>query len=377
VIYRSEYNINSRNRSPSTGAARYDQTFFTTNGTDTYNTASINTFGLKHKITTGIEYFENEQSGTRNGVPRSSIGQGADKNLGLYGQEEVTLFDKLTLSPAIRFDQYNLDPANPSKAAQSRQQWSPKIGADYQLNNVWSFYGSVGKAFRTPTLVELYSEDTTGASGVFITPNPNLSPETALNKELGVRFDKPSVLATNDRLNFKFSAFNNKIDDYIEQVVTSGGFGPPTATYRNTPQAELNGLELEAGYKIGKYGAKLNAGGVRGDNQKAGQPLVDVPADRYSASIERYNYDYQLTTGVRTTYMAAQNRIPSGQLDIVTTPSATTFDVYASYTPNEPRLQGMRLDMGVDNVFDKHYRRQLAFIPEAGRNIKATMSWKF
>jgi hemoglobin/transferrin/lactoferrin receptor protein len=212
---------------------------------------------------------------------------------------------------------------------------------------------------------------------VFITPNANLQPETALNKELGVRFDNTNVLADNDRLNFKFSAFNNVVDDYIEQVVTGGSFGPPTATYRNTPEAELNGLELEAGYKIAKYGAKFVAGGVRGDNSASGQPLVDVPADRYSASLERYNYDYQFTTGARANYMAAQNRVPSGQALIVTTPSAATFDLYASYTPNTPRLQGMRLDVGVDNVFDKNYRRQLAFIPEAGRNIKATMSWKF
>lgn len=376
VIYRSEYNINSRNRSGA-GVLRYDQTFFTTNGTDTYNTANVEALGLKHKITTGVEYFENEQSGTRNGVSRSSIGQGSDKNLGIYGQEEVTLFERLTLTPAIRFDQYNLKPVAGSLAQQSRQQWSPKIGADYQLSDVWSFYGSVGKAFRTPTLVELYSEDTTGASGVFITPNPDLNPETALNKEIGMRFNKNDVIATQDNLGFKFSAFNNKIDDYIEQVVTGGGFGPPTATYRNTPQADLTGLELEANYKVGKYGAKLVAGGVRGDNQTAGQPLVDVPADRASLSLERYNFDYQFTTGARVNVMAAQDRVPTGQLLIVSSPAATTFDVYASYTPNDPRLQGMRLDMGVDNVFDKNYRRQLAFIPEAGRNVKATMSWKF
>jgi hemoglobin/transferrin/lactoferrin receptor protein len=367
TLYRSEYSITSRRLN----ILRLDQTYFNTNGIDTYNTASVNAFGLNHKITTGIEYFENEQTGLRNGTPRTTLGDGSDKNFGVYAQEEVMLWDRLTLIPGIRYDHYRLEPDSAALDSQTRDKWSPKIGADLRLNDDWSVYGSWSTAFRTPTLTELYSE---GASpGVTIVANPNLTPETAVNKEIGLRYRHAGLLTTHDAVRINLTAFQNDIADYIEQVVEAG----PTASFRNVADARLRGVELEANYRIQNTSFTVSAGGVRGDNLTSGSNLSDVPADKVSFSADQYLVRYPVMVGARMNHYADQNKIPTGQPDIVPTESATTYDIYASWTPDPTKDGAMRVDAGVDNLFDKDYRRHLAFIPEEGRNAKVTINWKF
>lgn len=367
LFYRSEYKITSERQN----IIRVDQTNFSTNGLDVYNTATLNGWGLEHKLTTGVEYFEDKQNGTRNGAVRTTLGSGADQNLGLYAQTESTLWDRLTIIPGLRFDRYELNPRNATLPSQTREHWSPKLGANLKLDDAWSIYGSIAGAFRTPTLTELYSEGV--SPGVTIVANPNLLPETALNKEVGLRFAKGGVITQNDSLGFKMAAFENKIQDYIEQVVTAG----PTASFRNVSDARLRGIEIEGNYRINNYNFIAAAGGVRGENETTGANLSDVPGDKYSLAAEHYMMGNQFKSGLRANLMMGQDRIPTGQPDIVTTPTAMTYDVYTSWTPDATKDGSFRIDAGVDNMFDKNYRRQLAFIPEMGRNAKVSLNWKF
>ncbi len=367
VVYRSEYNISSRRLSD----GRLDQTYFNTTGEDTYNTMTLNAFGLEHKITTGVEYFQNDQAGLRNGAIRTLLGDGKDRNLGIYAQHEVTLWDRLTIIPGMRFDSYHLTPGDSTLNSQSRQHWSPKIGMDVRVTDAVSMYGSVSTAFRTPTLTELYSTGQIFPGNTLIS-NPNLAPETGVNKEVGVRYITNNALAKNDSISVKVSAFQNDIQNYIEQVI-----GATTTQFLNVTQARLRGVELEGNYRIQNYGFIVEAGMVRGYNETTGDNLTDVPADRVSLAAEHYMMDNQFKAGARMTVHAPQNKIPVGQPLIVTTPGAVTYDLYSSWTPDATKDGAFRLDAGIDNIFDKSYRRQLAFVPEMGRNAKVTLNWKF
>ena len=367
VVYRSEYAISSRRLSD----GRLDQTYFNTTGEDTYNTMTLDAFGLQHKLTTGVEYFQNDQAGLRNGVIRTLLGDGKDSNLGLYAQSETVLWDRLTLTPGIRFDSYELKPGDSTLASQSRKRWSPKIGADLRITDAFSVYGSVSTSFRTPTLTELYSTGTIFPGNTLIA-NPNLTPETGINKEVGMRYITSDAFAEHDSLSVKVSAFQNDIKDYIEQVI-----GATTTQFLNVTQARLRGLELESDYRIQNYNFIVGAGMVRGYNETTGDNLSDVAADRVSLAAERYMMENRLKGGARMTIYAPQDKIPTGQPLIVTTPGAVVYDLYGSWTPDPANEGVMRIDAGVDNVFDKSYRRQLAFVPEMGRNAKITLNWKF
>jgi hemoglobin/transferrin/lactoferrin receptor protein len=369
IIYRSDYSVNTLRPSP----ARFDETDFTTFGLDTYNTANLRYLGLDHRLTTGVEYFENEQFGRRNGGFRPLLGDGKDKNLGVYLQQETTLWNRLTLTPGIRFDHYELTPQNAALAGNTEEQFSPKLGLDYQLNDNWSWYASYGTAFRTPTLTELYA---TGLlfPGNNLISNPNLRPETAENKEIGIRYKGENLFTQYDNLKIATSVFRNDIDNYIEQVIE-----PATTQFRNVSQAELTGFEIEAKYRVDQYSFGLVAGTIRGENKTANQPLSDVPQNKLVLTAERTTKNNELMYGVRLNHYAEQDRIPTGQPLITTSEAANTVDIYGTWTPNLPNNNAgqFRVNFGVDNVTDENYRRQLAFVPESGRNVKVTLNWKF
>ena len=40
-------------------------------------------------------------------------------------------------------------------------------------------------------------------------------------------------------------------------------------------------------------------------------------------------------------------------------------------------IEGLRLDLGVDNVFDEDYERVFAGVSEPGTNFKIAASWQF
>jgi hemoglobin/transferrin/lactoferrin receptor protein len=364
IIYRSEYDISTRRLSDN----RLDQTYFSTNGIDTYNTAKLGDFG---KLTTGVEYFQDGQKGYRNGAIRTLLGTGEDSNIGFYLEHEITLWDRLTIIPGVRFDHYQLRPGDPALVSRDRNHWSPKIGANYRVNDEFSFYGSVAESFRTPTLTELYATGSLGGP-LTLVPSPNLEPEIAVNKEIGMRYKKASAIATNDAISLKLSVFQNDIKDFIEQTLT--GF---TAQYRNDAQARLRGIELEGSYRISNYNFILSAGAVRGENETLGTDLAGIPGDRVSLAAERYMLENQFKGGVRTTFHAEQNKVPSGSPLITPSAGAVTYDVYTSYTPDPNENGSFRIDFTIDNITDKGYRQQLAFIPEMGRNAKIALNWKF
>jgi hemoglobin/transferrin/lactoferrin receptor protein len=371
IFYKSFYDVNSVRTIPST---RVDETDFTTAGLDIYNTAKLNYAGLNHSLTTGVEYFENEQTGKRNGAFRPLLGDGADENLGLYVQQETELFGgDLLVTPAARYDHYSLKPGNAALPSNESEEFSPKLGLDYKVNDNWSAYASWASAFRTPTLTELYATGTL-FPGNNLVSNPNLKPETAESREIGVRFRKDNVITDYDNLKVNVSVFDNQIEDYIEQII-----GATTTQFRNVSKADLKGLEFEVKYRMGQYATGISGGIIRGVNETLDVPLADVPQNKFTAHIERYSKDQSLMVGARGTYYTEQDRIAPNQPLITTTNDGHQFDLYGSWQPELPNGNDgqFKVNFGVDNVTDERYNRHLSFLPEAGRNIKAQAVWKF
>ena len=78
---------------------------------------------------------------------------------------------------------YSLNPAlNAVQPKLSGSYFSPKASVAWQPNAPWSLTASYGRAYRMPTVTELYQAITTGS--VLSVPNPNLNPERADSYEL-------------------------------------------------------------------------------------------------------------------------------------------------------------------------------------------------
>jgi hemoglobin/transferrin/lactoferrin receptor protein len=50
-------------------------------------------------------------------------------------------------------------------------------------------------------------------------------------------------------------------------------------------------------------------------------------------------------------------------------------DIFFAWQPSEGLLEGFRVDLGVDNLFDEDYERVFAGVSEPGRNFKGLVSY--
>ncbi len=138
--------------------------------------------------------------------------------------ERWRAFDGRNLSAGINSVQPGLNAAG----------FSPKASVSWEVSKDWLVTGSVGRAYRFPTVTELYKAATVG--GVTSFPNPNLQPEHALSSELS--FER--ALA-DGRL--RVSLFQEYVRDALisQSTLIAGGV---TNTVVNVDQTRGRGVEV-------------------------------------------------------------------------------------------------------------------------------------
>ena len=109
------------------------------------------------------------------------------------------------------------------------------VAYSHSMGPDWRATASVGTAFRAPTLYQRFSPY----------GSPSLKPETALNKELGLKYQKETA-------QFKAVAYQNQIDNLVTfSTAITGCQDPQFGCYGSTAQAEYYGLTLSAQERIG------------------------------------------------------------------------------------------------------------------------------
>jgi len=364
----------TENRSPAFGAPRRDESEFDTFGFDVRNTATIGRDGpIENVVTIGADWYRDEQTGRRNGLPRTSFADAEAELFGVFVQDEITLFRDWTVTPALRFDSWNTDPSVANRSEQSESRLSPKIALTWRALDWLALYASYAEAFRAPTLVELYSLH----PGFITLDASNLRPEVMKNREVGFRLRFDDVLAPSDALRFKFSYYDADVEDLID---TEFNFATFTARNFNVPSAHLNGFEAEGAYDAGWAFASLGASAVRGDDETNNRPLLNIPQDKLIIGLGGRWRPENLTFGWKGKVLFEQDRIPATTATGSTLPrTGASFvqDIYVSWEPEGGMLAGTRIDFGVDNLFDVSYRRHLSAFEEEGVNVKLTLSKRF
>lgn len=107
----------------------------------------------------------------------------------------------------------------------------------------WTFKGSVGLAYRFPTVTELYQAVTTGVT--LSVPTPDLKPERALSSELSAeRVWKYG--------RFRISAFSETIRDALlsQSAPLVAGSSTPYTYVQNVDRTRANGVELVAEHRF-------------------------------------------------------------------------------------------------------------------------------
>ncbi len=178
-------------------------------------------------------------------------------NAGRTRTQAAWLQDAWTLTPDVtatiggryeRWKAYNganfsLTPAlNVTQPELSRDAFSPKFVLAYRPSADWELKGSVGLAYRFPTVTELYQAITTGIT--LSVPNPNLAPERALSSEV-------SLERTWTTGNVRLSLFDERIHNTLLSQTAPLPVGSTTlASYvQNVDRTHATGVELVARQK--------------------------------------------------------------------------------------------------------------------------------
>jgi iron complex outermembrane receptor protein len=256
-------------------------------------------------------------------------------------------------------------------------------GLKWELSSRSRIELALGLKNRAPSLIERYLWTPSGANagladGRTYLGDSELDPEQAFHVAMAFRHEA-------ERWQFSATPFYQRIHDYIEgrPISRFDGAGNAVLQFTNLDRVELYGLEMDFRSKVHEH---LTLRGqmsyVRGRDLESGNPLYRIAplSGMVGLDYERGNWGCVL----ESEWAAAQNRV-SGFQNEPTTPGfgvvhlrlARKFDF------------GLRLEAGVENLFDKAYAAHTSGInrvngsdlavgrriPGAGRFFYAGFDW--
>lgn len=285
----------------------------------------------RQTLTWGVEYQKQEAT------ERLKNEKYDAEMVDLYLQNDQKISPRLNLNLGARLDHHSA----------FGNQVSPKLGLVYQAGVDTLVRVNVAKAFKAPSLADLYSTSSSGLG------DPNLKPIELWNYELGL--EKQFSPATVGKVVFFKSNGKNMI---INERQSDG-----TRKKKNVGNIKPRGFEVELNSKLS---SNLDV--------FANYTYLDVGDMTYLASRDRYNLGLRYKKGPFKANLTQQYIGSSYARDYHQMPidgySLTNLNL--SYTPNS----NLELALGVDNLFDKEYEVYKDY-PMPGRVVTGSLSLKF
>lgn len=329
------------------------------------NTSDLSVGAWKNSLIVGVQLSEQNRSATSSLGALAFHPEGVDDKLGLYAQGEFVWDDRLRITPGLRLDYAQRTPSAAARAAGGADAFetalSPKLAITYDLTPQFGLFGTVAATQRMPTLDELYSSSATQVASL------HLENERAQTTELGLIYHASGLIGAGDNLQLKLTAFDN---DLSNMIARNSGAAAGTPYYINIRNAQIWGAELEAAYDAPAWYANLAFSGVRSRDLSTGLTLADTPAQNVVLTLGWKLTALEMTLGWRASHF-----------DGIRTSSAATsasrydvHDLFATWTPTVGPLQGLEVNLAIDNVFDATYRNNLALDNAAGMNAKISVA---
>jgi outer membrane receptor protein involved in Fe transport len=239
--------------------------------------------------------------------------------------------------------------------------WSGDVGLVFRPAAGVALAANAGRAWRAPTLFELFTNGPHPGEARFEVGRGDLVPEAGLNFDVSARWQS-------DRVRAEVAAFSNRIDHYI-YITPTGTTQDSLPVYRYT-QSDARLVGGEASLEVAVWSAvalSARLDYVRGERRSDQQPLPQIPPLRVKLGAEWRRGG--AGAGVDVDLVARQTRLsPFDQ----GTAGFGLLDLFGSV---EPRLGGrtVRVELQVRNALDTSYRdflsRYKAFALNPGRNI--------
>jgi hemoglobin/transferrin/lactoferrin receptor protein len=373
----------------------------------------------RHRIGLGLEWLQTDSAERRDGLQTSLLDGSTTKlilgevlpvrdfpnsrseELGLFVQDEIGLADgRWELSPALRWDKYQLDPEPDSLwlqdfpdtevVAVSANKFTPRLSLLFHGPRDWSFYAQYARGFRAPPFEDANIGLDIPLFGFRAIPNPDLKSETSNGFELGARRMVAGA-------HFSLALFHTDYDNFIETRALIGvdaASGDLIFQSRNIDRARIYGLDLRYEQDLGQWsdilqGWRLNLAAYwsEGENRESGQSLNSIAPPQAVIGISWSPANGNWDLGATTTLTAAKDEQDIDQTRAVrfATRSWGIVDLTAGWRYSDH----LELRAGIFNLGDKKYWRWLdvanrdvndpmiALLSRPGRNYSVTARFSF
>jgi outer membrane receptor protein involved in Fe transport len=263
---------------------------------------------------------------------------GRQQTESVFAEDVATVTNDLSVTAGVRFDDWhNFDASrNDTPLADRRDaSWSPRLSLLYRANERFALTASAYRAFRAPTLNELYRGFRVG--NVVTNANEALGPERMNAIELGARSGGVRVTG------FWMSTSNT-----IANVTLSTTPSLITRQRQNLGSSRSRGIEAEGDWRSGR-GWRLSAGWLFSDatvtsGSLSGKRIPEVP--RNQATLQTAYFTGRGTLGIQTRWSSAQFDDDLNQLPLR---GYFAADLFAS----RPLTHGLQVTLAIENVFDR------------------------
>jgi outer membrane receptor protein involved in Fe transport len=186
---------------------------------------------------------------------RTDLGKGKQQFLGVFAQLALKPFAiPLEVTLSARYDHFrNYDgfDGNPGGSGiqpdRDKNSFDPRLALRYRINSTVALRGAVYRAFRAPTLDNLYRGFST-TSGTFL-PNSQLGPETMVGGEVGSDFNVGHFVGG-------VTVFRNDVHDLIGSRNLADSELPPGFFFGskniNVGKVRSDGIELTGEYAFSR-----------------------------------------------------------------------------------------------------------------------------
>ncbi|MEW6410491.1 MAG: TonB-dependent receptor [Nitrospirota bacterium] len=305
--------------------------------------------------------------------------KGRDRTYALFVQDEIMILDGLTVYLGFRQDWWETYDGYANQVGtagypetydkKDASSLSPKVAIVYRPFGNTTMRTSAGKAFRPPTIYELY-RTWTSSRGITYAGNPDLKPETTTSWDIGIEqgiWKGAKIKAT---------YFENYMEDLIyRKTVTSA-----LQEIINAGKAKGKGVELEAEQRFDKHlrlfssftynNAKIKENEAKPET--VGKRLTQVPERMFNIGCDFEKGLFSATLigrYVSKRYSDDENR-------------DTVNNIYTSYDPyfvadakiSYKFTKWATVSLSVDNIFDRSY---FNYYKTPGRSWFGEMTLRF